>query len=41
MEYISGTDSGAAVICKYDGIVEHVEAHEIGFVALKQLMVKK
>ena len=22
-------DSGAAVICKYDGIVEHVEAREI------------
>ena len=29
MEYMSGKDSGAAVICKYDGIVEHVEAREI------------
>ncbi|WP_141434108.1 DNA-directed RNA polymerase subunit beta [Bacillus sp. 03113] len=29
MEYVSGKDSGAAVICKYDGIVEHVEAREI------------
>ncbi len=29
MEYVSGKDSGAAVICKHDGIVEHVEAREI------------
>ena len=29
MEYVSGKDSGAAVICKYDGIVEHVEAREV------------
>ena len=29
MEYVSGLDSGAAVICKYDGIVEYVEANEI------------
>ncbi len=29
MEYVSGLDSGAAVICKHEGIVEHVEAKEI------------
>jgi DNA-directed RNA polymerase subunit beta len=29
MEYVSGKDSGAAIICKHDGIVEHVEAKEI------------
>lgn len=29
MEYVSGKDSGAAVICKREGIVEHVEAREI------------
>lgn len=29
MEYVSGKDSGAAVICKRAGIVEHVEAREI------------
>lgn len=29
MEYVSGKDSGAAVICKQDGIVEHVEAREV------------
>ncbi|WAA12385.1 DNA-directed RNA polymerase subunit beta [Fervidibacillus halotolerans] len=29
MEYISAHDSGAAVICKHEGIVEHVEAREI------------
>lgn len=29
MEYVSGKDSGAAVICKYNGIVEHVEAREV------------
>ena len=29
MEYMSGKDSGAAVICKNDGIVEHVESREI------------
>ena len=29
MEYISGKDSGAAVICKNDGIVEHVESREV------------
>jgi DNA-directed RNA polymerase subunit beta len=29
MEYVSAKDSGAAVICKHDGIVEHVEAREI------------
>ena len=29
MEYVSGKDSGAAVICKNNGIVEHVEAREV------------
>ena len=29
MEYVYGKDSGAAVICKHDGIVEHVESREI------------
>ncbi|SNZ17822.1 DNA-directed RNA polymerase subunit beta [Terribacillus aidingensis] len=29
MEYVSGKDSGAAVICREDGIVERVEAKEI------------
>jgi len=29
MEYVSAKDSGAALICKHNGIVEHVEAREI------------
>ena len=29
MEYVSGKDSGAAIICEHDGIVESVEAKEI------------
>ncbi|OKL35933.1 DNA-directed RNA polymerase subunit beta [Domibacillus mangrovi] len=29
MEYVSGKDSGAAVICKHEGIVERVEARQI------------
>jgi len=29
MEYVSGKDSGAAVICKHEGIVEHVEARYV------------
>src|SRR5690625_3490702 len=29
MEYVSGKDSGAAIICRHDGIVERVEAKEI------------
>ncbi|WP_050182401.1 DNA-directed RNA polymerase subunit beta [Domibacillus robiginosus] len=29
MEYVSAKDSGAAVICKYEGIVERVEARQI------------
>lgn len=29
MEYVSAKDSGAAVICKHDGIVEHVESREV------------
>jgi len=29
MEYVSGKDSGAAIICQNDGVVEHVEAREI------------
>src|SRR5690625_1053922 len=30
MEYVSGKDSGAAIICRHDGIVERVDAKEIG-----------
>ncbi|HLR59589.1 MAG TPA: DNA-directed RNA polymerase subunit beta [Pseudogracilibacillus sp.] len=29
MEYVSGKDSGAAIICEHEGIVESVEAKEI------------
>jgi DNA-directed RNA polymerase subunit beta len=29
MEYVNGKDSGAALICKHEGIVERVEAREI------------
>ncbi|MFD1708454.1 DNA-directed RNA polymerase subunit beta [Siminovitchia sediminis] len=29
MEYVSAKDSGSAVICKHEGIVEHIEAREI------------
>ncbi|SFE41692.1 DNA-directed RNA polymerase subunit beta [Lentibacillus persicus] len=29
MEYVSGKDSGAAIICRNDGIVEHAEAKEV------------
>src|SRR5690625_4308182 len=29
MEYVTGKDSGAAIICRRDGIVEQVEAREI------------
>ncbi len=29
MEYVSAKDSGAAVICKHEGIVEHVESREV------------
>ncbi|HLS65791.1 MAG TPA: DNA-directed RNA polymerase subunit beta, partial [Pseudogracilibacillus sp.] len=29
MEYVTGRDSGAAIICRHDGIVESVEAKEI------------
>ncbi|KWW21565.1 MULTISPECIES: DNA-directed RNA polymerase subunit beta [Peribacillus] len=29
MEYVSAKDSGAAVICKHPGIVEHVESREV------------
>lgn len=29
MEYVSGKDSGSAVISKYNGIVEHIEASEV------------
>ena len=29
MEHVNARDSGAAVICKHPGIVEHVEAREI------------
>ena len=29
MEYVTGRDSGAAIICRHDGVVEKVEAKEI------------
>ncbi|WP_431801999.1 DNA-directed RNA polymerase subunit beta [Halobacillus andaensis] len=29
MEYVSGKDSGAAVICRHEGVVERVEAKEV------------
>ncbi|MFC7061814.1 DNA-directed RNA polymerase subunit beta [Halobacillus seohaensis] len=29
MEYVSGKDSGAAVICQHDGLIERVEAKEV------------
>ncbi|MFD1363518.1 DNA-directed RNA polymerase subunit beta [Lentibacillus salinarum] len=29
MEYVSGKDSGAAIICLNDGVVEHVESKEV------------
>ncbi|MEN1968926.1 DNA-directed RNA polymerase subunit beta [Lentibacillus sp. N15] len=29
MEYVSGKDSGAAIICRHEGVVEHVEAKEV------------
>jgi DNA-directed RNA polymerase subunit beta len=37
MEYVSAKDSGAAVICKHDGIVEHVEAREIWVRRIKEV----
>lgn len=37
MEYVSAKDSGAAVICKYDGIVEHVEARTIWVRRVKEI----
>lgn len=29
MEYVNGKDSGAAIICRHDGIVENVEAKQV------------
>jgi len=37
MEYVSAKDSGAAVICKHPGIVEHVEAREIWVRRVKEI----
>ncbi|MBE3569012.1 MAG: DNA-directed RNA polymerase subunit beta [Bacillales bacterium] len=37
MEHVSARDSGAAVICKHDGIVEHVEAREIWVRRMKEV----
>ncbi|KQL52114.1 DNA-directed RNA polymerase subunit beta [Heyndrickxia shackletonii] len=37
MEYVSAKDSGAAVICKHDGIVEHVEARSIWVRRVKEI----
>lgn len=41
MEYVSGKDSGAAVICRYPGVVERVEAKIFGFAVMKMLMDNK
>ncbi|GIN87798.1 DNA-directed RNA polymerase subunit beta [Heyndrickxia sporothermodurans] len=37
MEHVSAKDSGAAVICKHDGVVEHVEAREIWVRRVKEI----
>ncbi|MBS4197851.1 DNA-directed RNA polymerase subunit beta [Lederbergia citri] len=37
MEYVSAKDSGAAVICKHDGIVEHVESREVWVRNIKEV----
>ncbi|MBS4179681.1 DNA-directed RNA polymerase subunit beta [Lederbergia citrea] len=37
MEYVSAKDSGAAVICKHDGIVEHVESREVWIRRVKEV----
>src|SRR5699024_11666770 len=29
MEYVTGKDSGAAILCRHEGIVEKVEAKEV------------
>ena len=37
MEYVSAKDSGAAVLCKHDGIVEHVESREVWVRRIKEI----
>lgn len=37
MEYVSGKDSGAAVICKHEGIVERVEARQVWVRRIKEV----
>lgn len=37
MEHVSGKDSGAAVICKHEGIVEHVEARQVWVRRIKEV----
>lgn len=37
MEYVSAKDSGAAVICKHPGIVEHAEAREVWVRRIKEV----
>ncbi|TCN19367.1 DNA-directed RNA polymerase subunit beta [Mesobacillus foraminis] len=37
MEHVSAKDSGAAVICKHEGIVEHVEAREVWVRRVKEV----
>ena len=37
MEYVSAKDSGAAVICKHPGIVEHVESREVWVRRVKEV----
>ncbi|RHW33891.1 DNA-directed RNA polymerase subunit beta [Neobacillus notoginsengisoli] len=37
MEHVSAKDSGAAVICRHEGIVEHVEAREVWVRRVKEM----
>ena len=37
MEHVSAKDSGAAVICKHEGIVEHVEARQVWVRRVKEV----
>src|SRR5699024_10877753 len=37
MEYVSGKDSDAAIICRNDGVVEHVEAKEVRIPRVSEL----
>ncbi|WP_210367506.1 DNA-directed RNA polymerase subunit beta [Bacillus sp. REN3] len=37
MEHVSAKDSGAAIICKHEGVVEHVEAREVWVRRIKEV----